>query len=327
MREWSYWTRNKLMILEEYLPVLVKASKTARHAPVYLDLMAGEPENLSRETREWFDGSARRAMACQPPLGQVILFERNPDKAAALASDLAQQFPGDGRARVITGDCNATIAGELARLRKAGLSSAPMFAFLDQQVAEISWETIQSLARFRQGRFKVEMWMLLSPTMFNRSLGPRTQLRSAQMAAVDRMYGINDWQRILRAQEAKVISPAQARKEYVNLMRWRLQNDLGYAFTASLPMHMDKGMEIYEMLFTTDHAVGSKVMSHLYRKAADKEPELMAQAAAARMNRRAAERALTLFPFEADEMSPALDGEWEPTPVHDPTDLPWWDVV
>ena len=202
-----------------------------------------------------------------------------------------------------------------------------MFAFLDQQVAEISWETSESLARFRQGRYKVEMWMLLSPTMFNRSLGPRTQLRSAQIAAVHRMYGTNDWQLILRAQQAKVISPAQARKEYVHLMRWRLQNDLGYAFTAYLPMHMDKGMEIYEMLFATDHAVGSKVMSHLYRKAADKEPEPMAHAAEARMNRRAAERALTLFPFEADEMSPALDAEWEPMPVHDPTKLPWWDVA
>lgn len=68
-------------------------------------------------------------------------------------------------------------------------------------------------------------------------------------------------------------------------------------------------------------------MRHLYRKAADKEPELMAQVAAARMNRRAAERALTLFPLEADEMSPALDGESEPTPVHDPNELPWWDAV
>lgn len=76
-----------------------------------------------------------------------------------------------------------------------------------------------------------------------------------------------------------------------------------------------------------DVAAGSELLSHLYRKAADQEPELMAHAAEARMNRRAAERTLTLFPVEADEMSPALDGEWEPTPVHDPTKLPWWDVA
>jgi three-Cys-motif partner protein len=327
MREWNYWTRNKLMILKAYLPVLVTASKKSRRPPVYLDLMAGEPDNLAKETREWFDGSARLAMGCEPQFGQVILFEKSAAKAQALAADLESKFPEDERAHVVVGDCNVTIHRELARLRREGWAWAPTFAFLDQQVAEIGWTTVEALAKFRQGRYKVEMWMLVSPTMFNRSLGPRSQPRRERIAAVTRMYGTDGWERIYRAQEAQVITASEARQEWINLMRWRLQHTLGYRNTASLPMHMDSGLEIYEMVFATDHPAGEKVMRYLYKQAAEREPGLMAQSAAARKNRKAADTQPTLFPFQADEFATDHLGEWEPTPVHDPATLPWWYAV
>ena len=54
-RGWSYWSRNKLEILQGYLPAFNKAAKSAEER-IYLDLMAGEPENFDRDTQQEFDG-------------------------------------------------------------------------------------------------------------------------------------------------------------------------------------------------------------------------------------------------------------------------------
>jgi hypothetical protein len=49
MREWQYWTRNKLSILSGYLPAFNVASKRFPER-LYIDLMAGEPFNRDVQT-------------------------------------------------------------------------------------------------------------------------------------------------------------------------------------------------------------------------------------------------------------------------------------
>ena len=83
MREWQYWTRNKLSILAGYLPAFNVASSTRSPERLYIDLMAGEPFNRDKETGEEFDGSARLALSSAPPFTRVALCEM-PQKAAAL---------------------------------------------------------------------------------------------------------------------------------------------------------------------------------------------------------------------------------------------------
>ena len=82
MREWQYWTRNKLSILAGYLPAFNVASKRSPER-LYIDLMAGEPFNRDKKTGEEFDGSARLALSCTPPFTRIALCEM-PQKAAAL---------------------------------------------------------------------------------------------------------------------------------------------------------------------------------------------------------------------------------------------------
>lgn len=331
MREWSYWTRNKLTILSDYLPVFTRAASTkVPRGTLYLDLMAGEPVNVARETGDQFDGSARIAIGCKPPFGKVVLFEKHPSKAAALLADIEERFPGDARAQVVVGDCNSAVASILRGLRAEGWDWAPTFVFLDQQVAEIAWSTLHSLSTFRRTqtktKAKAELWMLLSPTMFNRSIGSRSNPNESSMAAVTRMFGTDDWLRIYRAQEVGVISAEEARRQWTNLMRWRLQNRLGYRYTESILMRMPQGPEIYEMVFATDHPVGDKVMTYLYRKAAEREPKLMAESVAVRLNRKAEEGQGLLIPYDGDDLL-EFDERWVPTSVHDPASVPWWDTV
>jgi three-Cys-motif partner protein len=67
-RSWGWWTEQKLDILGDYLAAFTTACKRAGQT-VYLDLFAGQPDNVSRDgAGRVIRGSARRALDTQPPL-------------------------------------------------------------------------------------------------------------------------------------------------------------------------------------------------------------------------------------------------------------------
>lgn len=50
--------------------------------------------------------------------------------------------------------------------------------------------------------------------------------------------------------------------------------------TPRIPMRMPSGLPIYDMVFATDHPVGNKIMTDLYRKTAEREPLMRREAKA-----------------------------------------------
>jgi three-Cys-motif partner protein len=320
MREWQYWTRNKLEILRGYLPAFNRASAGKSTERLYIDLMAGGPTNIDKATGEEFDGSARLALASEPPFTRLALCEMS-DQAAALESDLRSRYPSRNLT-VYPGDCNQTIDHVLADL--APWHWAPTFAFVDQQAAEVHWQTLQKLADFRKSSqgWKAELWILMSPAMITRGIagtnGP------AFTSRVDALFGNHNWRRIQAAQRSCALTPAEFRDEMVNLLRWQLEHDLGYDMTARIPMRMPTEMPIYDMVFATDHWVGDKIMSHLYRSAARREPQMIREAKA-RAWRERDERAGTLPMFEVEPTTAVTESiDWEPSAAWDPSGQPWW---
>ena len=100
----------------------------------------------------------------------------------------------------------------------------------------------------------------------------------------------------------------------VNLQRWRFERDLGYAMTARIPMRMPSGLPIYDMVFATDHPVGNKIMTDLYKKAAEREPLMRQEAKAKAKDKRSRDAGLdTLFDL------PALRYLSSPSPGSRPT--------
>ncbi len=220
-REWSYWTRNKLEILAGYLPAFNRASTRSRHR-LYIDLMAGVPVNVNKETGEEFDGSARLALAASPAFTRFALCEM-PEVASALDADLRERFPGR-QFKVYPGDCNETIDQVLADFSK--LRWAPTFAFADQQAAEVQWRTLVKLAGFRTGEWKTELWILTSPAMIAKGVAGTNGTAFAKR--VDDLYGSDKWRRIQTVRTGNLISAEDYRAEMVNLLRWRLEHILGY---------------------------------------------------------------------------------------------------
>lgn len=283
--------------------------------------MAGQPSNVERYTGAEFDGSPIVAMNTDPPFTRLRFGELRPGRARALDTHLRQKYPGDTRYEVVQGDCNVTIDGILAGL--AEVARAPTFAFVDQQSAEVHWETIRKLAAFRadlkNGR-KAEIWILMSPTMIMKGVrGKGGVPYERYREQVDRLYGGGEWRQILRARDEHKLTAPEYRNAMINLMRWKLEHELGYAVSQRIPMRMPNKVEIYDMVFATDHPVGDKIMRHLYNKAALREPEMMRQAKEAKSGQ------FSLF----DDAEVGADNEagqelWKPEPCWNPTSADWW---
>ncbi|HWE70592.1 MAG TPA: three-Cys-motif partner protein TcmP, partial [Acidimicrobiales bacterium] len=204
-----------------------------------------------------------------------------------LASDLAATFPSDNRYRVVSGDCNTTIDEGLAHASE--LRWAPTFAFIDPKGLDVAWTTLEHLSKWRkdrQGR-KVELWILLPEPAFERVLGLKGVRGVSSAERLTSVYGCDDWIAIHQRRWTEEFSPEQTRAEFVNLYRWRLQNTLGYKTTHALQLGNVSDQPMYTMVFATDAAAGSRIMSDVYHHAKVHEiPALRAHAVGVRRTMR-----------------------------------------
>ena len=300
-RYWGFWTRGKLELLRRYLDAFTTASKGVEER-IYLDVFGGQPENRDRLTDELVDGSARIALStANPTFTRLRFFELEP-YAGRLEASLRPDYP-DRDFRVVAGDCNRTVGPALTELRR--WDWAPTFAFIDPNGPDTQWTTLEALAHFKKsGTRKTEIWLLLAAGMFTRTLPTTGLVRPEDAGKLTRMYGTEQWRAIYEARLSGRLLPVNAREEYVNLMRWRLENALGYRWTHPLEVFNERGSSIYHMIFATDHEAGTRIMSHLYTQAADEFPAM--RAAASRQRARLAEEAhgvQSLFGEELNDLS------------------------
>ena len=268
-RYWGFWTRGKLEMLRDYLDAFTTASKSQPEI-MYLDVFGGQPENRERLTNDVLDGSAKIALSISdPPFSRLRFFELEPF-ASRLQASLLPKNPGRDF-KVIPGDCNQTLPGALAELET--WNWAPTFAFVDPNGPDMEWSTLERLSKFKKvGLTKTEIWLLLAAGMFIRTLPTSGQVREEDARKLTLMYGTEQWRLIYEARVRGDLAPADAREEYVNLMRWRLENVLGYRWAHPIEVFNERNHSIYHMIFATDHEVGTRIMTDLYRKAANRFP-------------------------------------------------------
>jgi three-Cys-motif partner protein len=278
LRDWGFWTEQKMAMLADYLPRFTTASSQRAKTTIYLDLFSGDVRNLSRSTGEEISGSPKVALDALPRFGKVVLFDL-PAHAVPLEQELRRDYP-DRDITVWPGDCNETLDAALAAL--AEVCWAPTFAFVDQYAAEIRWETLEKLASFKKkSKFKTELWMLFAHSMLPRGLASEDTVAVERFTSrIDAMFGTQQWQEAYEDKKAGLLGPADLRAEFSNLMRWRLETVLGYAQTHSFEMRNTTGQAIYTMIFATDNDAGNRIMSHIYKQAAERQPQMLAEARA-----------------------------------------------
>jgi len=271
-------------MLKDYVAAFASASSGQRER-VYLDAFAGEGRGLDRDTGSEFDGSARIALDAGKGAGftRFRYFEME-SKAAELERKLRADYP-EKDIRVYPGDCNDMIPKALADL--AHLKWAPTFAFLDPDGMELEWRTLKALADHKRGyrsstspkpEFKVEMWMLFPSAGIMRTLSYRSDRVSRKdFDRATRLFGSEEWRPIYERRRDGELTAADAREEYVNLMRWRLERALRFGKAHAFEVQYSRG-PLYHMIFATDHPAGTEIMTSIYNKAAERRREMREEA-------------------------------------------------
>ena len=264
-RGWGPWSRIKLDALEDYISAFTIAS--ARTRTLYLDLFAGAPDNFARGTGEVILGSGHRALAADPHFDRVVLCDLQRRTAARLETTLRGEYPGRDLV-VLAGDCNVEMLKYLDTLSVDWRKYAAVFAMVDQYSAEVTWDTLKFLADWRQHQrgFKVELWLYFGHGLLPRGLTMAERPDPAYAAKVDAMFGTDQWRELWDARHDGVIDAAQFRAELVNLMRWRLEHDLGYRTTIPLEFTNTSGHPIYTVIFATSNDTGQKIMADVFAK-------------------------------------------------------------
>jgi hypothetical protein len=116
--------------------------------------------------------------------------------------------------------------------------------------------------------------MLFPVPLFQRMLPKDGIIRFEDDYAITQMYGTPAWHAIYEAKLDGRIEPREASQEYVNLMRWRLHNELGYKWTYHLLVRNAHNWPIYYMLFATDSDPGRDIMRWLYQEALERFPQM-----------------------------------------------------
>ena len=249
-----------------------------------------------------------------------LAFFELPDPARKLESDIVAARPHDTRWTVLAGDCNATLPIALRRLEP--YRWAPTFAFLDPRGLQVAWSTIARLAAWRADKkTKVELWILMPEPALARVLGVRGANGRRSADRLDQFYGTHDWVAIHQLRRSEQISPEEMRAEFVNLLRWRLENSLGYKTTHALQIVNTAGHPVYTMVFATDSDVGNRIMGHVYDSAATTTiPTMQARAQKTRQRRKEDSLGIVQLPGfeEIDPIVPQTSSRYDHVPTWEP---------
>ena len=240
------WTRDKLKILEDYLPAYLGATTRAWDR-IYVDGFAGPGTNILEREDRVIDGSPLIALSARAPNGtkftHLYFIEKEHDLAAELERKVAERGES-GRVTVICGDVNA----ELPKVVHAYHKTAPIFVFLDPYGIDPRWDTIQSIARW-----KTEL-------LINFPFGMAIN-RNLESPKVTAYFGNDKWQQLW---------PPSGRTPIRELLDHYKKGlvSLGYKYTTPIDrlIKTQGNTRLYYLVFVSKVDVGARIMNSVLRQ-------------------------------------------------------------
>ena len=239
-REVGPWSRDKLRILSQYLPVYLQATTKALER-IYVDGFAGPGLNQLHQTGEVIDGSPLIALKAisknNTQFDRLFFIEKRRDAASELSRAIAP-LDTKGRATVIQGDVNV----QLPKLVRTLPRRSPTFVFLDTEGIEPKWSTIEAIAPW-----KTELFI-------NFPLGMAIN-RNPNSAKVTDYFGTEDWRPIWESS-----APGRTR-QLLDLYKGRLRG-LGYEYTTDVDPLITStgGQQLYYLIFVSKVEPARRIM-------------------------------------------------------------------
>jgi three-Cys-motif partner protein len=200
------WTTRKLDVLAKYLKSYTTALKKTPFEKLYIDAFAGTgyrearrqkdprdagdnllfPDLAQAEPQGLLDGSARRALATDPPFQRYVFIERDAARCAELEA-LRRDFPAlADDIEIRQGEANA----EIQALCSGDWRSRRAVLFLDPYGMQVEWSTIEAVARTRA----IDVWVLFPLGIgVNRLLTKSGDIPDPWRRRLDVLLGTQDW--------------------------------------------------------------------------------------------------------------------------------------
>lgn len=190
------WSLIKVDTVARYYSAFNTVLKKQGFKRVCIDAFAGSGDFQYRpydasplfdeaEVVETHAGSARRALATEPPFDRIVFVESAVKNIAAL-SKVALQFP-EANVEILRGDANV----EVKKLCKSiNWQDTRGVIFLDPFGNSVEWSTISEI-----GKTKLDVWYLFPLSGVYRNVPiDRGDLTSDKQGAVTRILGTPEWE-------------------------------------------------------------------------------------------------------------------------------------
>jgi len=245
-REVGDWTRDKLKILELYLPAYLQATTRARER-VYIDAFAGPGQNSLRTNGTIIDGSPVSALKAKAQndtrFSRLFFIEQDAHAAEELRQMLQREDP-DKRSHVREGDVNEELPSIIRNINPR----SPTFVFIDPEGIDPRWTTIEAIAEWRTELLIVfPLGMAIS--------------RNPESAKVPEYFGTDEWRQAWESQNRT--------RELLDLYKRRL-NALGYTYTTQIDMPIRtggaQGPRLYYLIFVSKVKAGKTIMDWAFQQ-------------------------------------------------------------
>lgn len=184
------WTRIKLEALERYLVAFNTALSKRNFTRIYIDAFAGTGRcdiTVDGE-KSSINGSARRALATDPPFHKFCFIELRSKKLAALKA-LETEYP-DKCIEVIRDDANAALK---ALCEKYPWRDERAVLFLDPFGMHVEWATLQAIAKTGA----IDVWYLFPYSGLYRQAAKNADAMDADKEeSITRLLGTDEWRQV-----------------------------------------------------------------------------------------------------------------------------------
>lgn len=187
------WTRIKLEALQNYLVAFNTALSKQNFTRIYIDAFAGTGRcdiTVDGE-RTSIDGSARRALATDPPFDTYTFIELRAKKLAALKA-LEAEYPGKS-INVIRDDANAALK---TLCEKYAWRNERAVLFLDPFGMHVEWTTLKAIAKTGA----IDVWYLFPYSgLYRQAAKNADAMDSDKEESITRLLGTDEWRQVFYA--------------------------------------------------------------------------------------------------------------------------------
>jgi three-Cys-motif partner protein len=184
------WTRIKLEALERYLVAFNTALSKRNFTRIYIDAFAGTGRcdiTVDGE-KSSINGSARRALATDPPFHKFCFIELRSKKLAALKA-LETEYP-DKCIEVIRDDANAALK---ALCEKYPWRDERAVLFLDPFGMHVEWTTLQAIAKTGA----IDVWYLFPYSgLYRQAAKNADAMDTDKEESITRLLGTDEWRQV-----------------------------------------------------------------------------------------------------------------------------------